>query len=163
MLTYRQIAQLASAALGKRSRTVTIPVRAVRTSVWVATSIGGRPANIAEFFADGLTRDAVGQRYGELHIDAYFGHLSTTLCGKLSDSVGVTRPLHHPRQRLHEAAGDRPTILIETRLPVVRRTMTAPVDRSTPRCTGLEQDAGSVDGESKCGQDVQQHDHRCHA
>jgi uncharacterized protein YbjT (DUF2867 family) len=76
VLTYREIAQLASAALGKRSRAVTIPMGAVRAAVWVATRIGGRPANIAQFLADGLTRDAVGERCGEHHIDAYFHELA---------------------------------------------------------------------------------------
>ena len=77
VVTYREIAQLAAAALGKRCRTVTIPMAAIRTGVWAATKIGGRPANIAQLFADGLTHDAVGERYGEHHIEAYFQDLST--------------------------------------------------------------------------------------
>jgi uncharacterized protein YbjT (DUF2867 family) len=72
VLSYPEIARLASAAAGKRCRTVTIPMGAVRAAVWVATRIGGRPANIAQFFADGLTRDAVGERHGEHHLEAYF-------------------------------------------------------------------------------------------
>jgi hypothetical protein len=34
--------------------------------------MGGRPANLAQYFADGLTHDAVGERYGQRHLDAYF-------------------------------------------------------------------------------------------
>lgn len=76
VLTYREIAQLAFAALGKRSRTARIPMGAVRAAAWGATRIGGRPANLAQFFVDGLTRDAVGERYGEHHIGEYFRELS---------------------------------------------------------------------------------------
>lgn len=77
VLTYREIAQFASAALGKRRRTVTIPMRAVQAAVWIATRVGGRPANLAQFFADGLAQDAVGEQYGEHHIDTYFQDLAT--------------------------------------------------------------------------------------
>jgi uncharacterized protein YbjT (DUF2867 family) len=77
VLTYREIAQLASAALGKRCRTVTIPMGAVRAAVWMATRIGGRTADVAQFFADGLTHDAVGERYGEHHLDAYFREVAS--------------------------------------------------------------------------------------
>lgn len=75
VLTYREIAQLASDALGKRCRTVTIPMAVVRAAVWIATRIGGRPANVAQFFADGLTQDGVGEPYGECHLAAYFREL----------------------------------------------------------------------------------------
>lgn len=76
VLTYREIAERASAALGKRCHTVAIPMQAVRAVVWAATRIGGRPANLAQFFADGLAQDAVGERFGEHHIDAYFRDVS---------------------------------------------------------------------------------------
>lgn len=77
VLTYREIAQLASAALGKHCRTFTVPMAAIRSAVWVAARIGERPANLAQFFAEGLTHDAVGERYGDHHIDAYFREIST--------------------------------------------------------------------------------------
>ena len=76
VLTYREIAERASAALGKRCHTVAIPMQAVRAVVWAATRIGGRPANLAQFFADDLAQDAVGERFGERHIDAYFRDVS---------------------------------------------------------------------------------------
>jgi uncharacterized protein YbjT (DUF2867 family) len=76
VLTYREIAELASAALGRRSRTVTVPPGALRAAVWVAGGLGVRPATLAEFFADGLTHDAVGERYGQRHLDAYFRDVS---------------------------------------------------------------------------------------
>jgi uncharacterized protein YbjT (DUF2867 family) len=78
VLTYREIAQLASAALGKRCVTVTIPMGAVRAAVWVAIRLGERPANLAQFFAEGSTQDAIGERYGDHHIDAYFRELANT-------------------------------------------------------------------------------------
>lgn len=77
VLTYREVARLAFAAVGKRSRTVTIPMTAVRAAVWAATRIGGRPAILAQFFADGIGHEAVGERYGTHHLDAYFSALST--------------------------------------------------------------------------------------
>lgn len=78
VLTYREIAHIASAALGKKCVTVTIPMGAVRAAVWVAIRLGERPANLAQFFADGLTQDAIGGRYGDHHIDAYFREVAST-------------------------------------------------------------------------------------
>lgn len=76
VLTYRQIAELAAVALGRRCVTVTIPLRVVRAAVWVAARLGERPADLAQFFADGLTRDAIGERYGNRQLDAYFRELA---------------------------------------------------------------------------------------
>jgi hypothetical protein len=41
-------------------------------AVWVAERIGGQPAVLAEFFAEGLTHSAIGERYGSRHLAAYF-------------------------------------------------------------------------------------------
>lgn len=77
ILTYPQIAQLAAAAYGKRTRTIAIPMTAVRAAIWVAARLGERPANLAQFFAEGLTRDAVGERFGDHHLEDYFRAMAT--------------------------------------------------------------------------------------
>jgi hypothetical protein len=51
---------------------------AVRAAVWVATRLGERPADLAQFFEEGLTQDAIGERYGDHHIDAYFREVAST-------------------------------------------------------------------------------------
>ncbi len=76
VLTYREIARAAAAAWGRRCVTVRVPLGAVRAAVWVAGRFGERPANLARFFAEGLAHDAIGERYGERHLDAYFRGLA---------------------------------------------------------------------------------------
>ncbi len=78
VLTYREIAHLASAAWGRRGVTVAIPMGAVRAALWVAIRLGERPADLARFFVEGLTRDATGERYGDHHLDAYFRETAGT-------------------------------------------------------------------------------------
>jgi len=76
VLTYREIADLASLALGRRCITFAVPTRAVRAAVWLANRLGERPATLAQFFADGLTRDAVGERCGDHHLEVFFRDLA---------------------------------------------------------------------------------------
>jgi len=76
-LSYRQIAQVAFDALGKRPRTVVVPAAALRAMVWFAGRLGQRPADLAQFFADGLTLDADGKPYGTRHLADYFRALAT--------------------------------------------------------------------------------------
>lgn len=76
IVTYREIAELASAALGRRPRTITIPRGALRTIVWIARHAGDRPADLAQFFADGVARDAVGERFGSHHLKDHFKELA---------------------------------------------------------------------------------------
>lgn len=79
VLTYSQVAHLASQALGKRCRTVTIPQSLLQASVWIASRLGDRPGNLAQFLAEGLTHDAIGERFGDHHISTYFQELAATL------------------------------------------------------------------------------------
>jgi uncharacterized protein YbjT (DUF2867 family) len=76
VLTYREIAELAATVLGKRCLAFAVPMRAVRAAVWLAARFGERPATLAQFFADGLTHDAVGERCGDHHLDAFFRDLA---------------------------------------------------------------------------------------
>lgn len=80
VLSYRKIAALAFAALGKKPRTITIPAGLLSGVVWVASRLGDRPRDLAVFFAEGLTRDAVGERYGTHRLADHFA----TLAGPLS-------------------------------------------------------------------------------
>ncbi|MGZ8177895.1 SDR family oxidoreductase [Williamsia sp. SKLECPSW1] len=75
VFTYRDVAELAAAAVGKPCRMVELPMAAVRASVWLARRIGGRPANVAEFFAEGVTLDAIGDRHGDHHLSDHFRSL----------------------------------------------------------------------------------------
>ena len=75
VLTYRQIAEIAIKASGRAARILTIPKGALHTAVWVASRLGERPRNLAEFFAEGLTHDAVGERFGTRHLADYFASL----------------------------------------------------------------------------------------
>lgn len=74
--TYREIARLAFAALGRRGRTVRVPAAAVRAAVGVASVLGDRPRELARFFADGLVLDAVGEPFGSHHLSDHFRELA---------------------------------------------------------------------------------------
>ncbi|MEO7586678.1 MAG: NAD(P)H-binding protein [Arachnia sp.] len=72
VLTYPDMARLAFEALGKRPRLVRIPDPAIAATVWMASRLGERSASLAQFFAEGLTHDAVGERFGTHHLADYF-------------------------------------------------------------------------------------------
>lgn len=76
VLTYREIARLAFDAVGRKPRLVRVPMGAVRAGVWVASRFGERPRSLAEFFADGLVTEAVGERTGTHHLAAHFAELA---------------------------------------------------------------------------------------
>lgn len=75
VLSYRQIAHLASVAVGSKSRTVTVPSALASVGVAVAARLNRRTRDLAEFFADGLTQEAVGQTYGTHHLADHFKEL----------------------------------------------------------------------------------------
>jgi uncharacterized protein YbjT (DUF2867 family) len=76
VVTYPELADLAFRALGRKPRTITVPAAMVRGAVWAASRLGDRPRDLATFFADGLTHDAIGERYGGHHIADYFTELA---------------------------------------------------------------------------------------
>lgn len=78
VLTYEGMGRLAFLALEKRPRMVTIPGKAISAGVWLASRIGERPASLAQFFAEGLRQDAVGERFGTHHLEDYFRALAAT-------------------------------------------------------------------------------------
>lgn len=69
---YRDIAEAAAIAVGKDCKIITLPHGAVAAALWGARRIGGRTEMLAQFFADGLTHDAIGERYGEHHLQDFF-------------------------------------------------------------------------------------------
>ncbi len=75
VLTYRQIAELAIAASGRAARVLTVPQGLLTATVWIASRLGERPRELAQFFAEGLTHEAVGERYGTRHLADYFAQL----------------------------------------------------------------------------------------
>jgi uncharacterized protein YbjT (DUF2867 family) len=76
VFSYREIADLAFAALRRRPRTVVIPSWLLDAMVWAASRLGDRPRDLAAFFAEGLTRDAVGERTGSCHLADHFAELA---------------------------------------------------------------------------------------
>lgn len=76
VLTYRQIVDLAFAAAGRTGRTLTMPAALLNGAVWTASRLGERPGDLATFFAEGLTREAVGESYGSHHLAGYFASLA---------------------------------------------------------------------------------------
>ena len=76
VLTYREIAGLAFQAHGTKPRLLRMPAAAVKSAVWVASRMGERPRTLAEFFAEGLALDAIGERYGTHHLAEHFTHLA---------------------------------------------------------------------------------------
>lgn len=79
IFTYPEMATLAFEALGKKPRTVRIPDPAISASVWLASRLGERQASLAQFFAEGLTNDAVGERYGTHRLEDHFRDLAAKL------------------------------------------------------------------------------------
>lgn len=76
VVTYPGLAELAFRALGRKPRTIVVPAAMVRGAVWAASRLGDRQRDLATFFADGLTDDAVGERYGDHHIADYYTELA---------------------------------------------------------------------------------------
>ncbi len=78
VLTYREIAEGAFRALDKPARTLTAPQAVVTAGVAVASRVGRRPRDLAEFFSDGLTHEAIGERYGTHHLVEHFRTLAAS-------------------------------------------------------------------------------------
>ncbi len=78
VFTYPEIGRLALAAAGGRGRMVTLPQGVLSAVVWVASRLGERPGDLAQFFAEGLTQDALGERVGDHHLADHFAELART-------------------------------------------------------------------------------------
>ncbi|HLS34279.1 MAG TPA: NAD(P)H-binding protein [Brevibacterium sp.] len=76
VLTFAQIGRLAASSVDKRCRTVRIPTAPVAVGVWAARRIGGRAAVLAEFLSEGLSHDAIGERWGEHRLEDFFRELA---------------------------------------------------------------------------------------
>ncbi len=81
VFTYPEIGRLALAAAGRGTRMVTLPQGVLSAVVWVASRLGERPGDLAQFFAEGLTQDAVGERFGDHHLVDYFAELARGAAG----------------------------------------------------------------------------------
>lgn len=77
VFTYAEIGRLALAAAGRAERMVTVPKGVLSAAVWVASRLGERPGDLARFFAEGLTQDAVGEPFGEHHLADHFAELAS--------------------------------------------------------------------------------------
>ncbi|MGJ6979891.1 SDR family oxidoreductase [Aestuariimicrobium soli] len=75
-LSYRDIATLAGTAVGKQPRLVVLPRTLMAAGVAVASRIGRRQRDLAEFFSDGLTQQATGEPFGSHHLADFFATLT---------------------------------------------------------------------------------------
>ncbi|MEZ2188537.1 hypothetical protein [Corynebacterium sp. CCM 9204] len=72
VLTAVEITRLAAAAAGTTPRTLRIPRRVLNGAVWTASRISERHGNLARFFTEAMTGDAVGQCTGTHHLSDWF-------------------------------------------------------------------------------------------
>lgn len=77
VLTYPEMGRLAFQALGRKPRMATVPNKAIAAGVWLASRMGERPASLAQFFAEGLTHDAIGERNGSHRLGDHFQELAS--------------------------------------------------------------------------------------
>ncbi len=76
VFTYAGIGRLALEAAGRTGRMVTLPKGVLSAAVWVASRLGERPRDLVQFFAEGFTQDAVGERFGDHHLADHFAELA---------------------------------------------------------------------------------------
>lgn len=76
VLSYRDIAAMAIDAVGRPARAIVVPRPVATAGVAVASRIGRRPRDLAEFFNDGLTRQTTGTAYGQHHLADHFNDLT---------------------------------------------------------------------------------------
>ena len=77
ILTYRELEELAFAAVGKKPRSIGVPEPVLRSAEWVADRVSPRIGNLTRFFSEGLVTDAVGLPTGSHHIADYFRELAS--------------------------------------------------------------------------------------
>ncbi|MBI8988689.1 SDR family oxidoreductase [Corynebacterium meridianum] len=76
VLTARDVVRLAADAVGTEPLTLRIPGWVLDGAVWTATRISERHGNLARFFAEAMTGDAVGQCTGTHHLADWFAEVS---------------------------------------------------------------------------------------
>lgn len=74
-LSYRDIADLAGAALGTSPRRLVVPRGLAAAGVAMASRASRRARDLAEFFNDGLTQQATGEPFGSHHLADHFAEL----------------------------------------------------------------------------------------
>lgn len=76
IMTYRELEELAFAAVEATPRVLRLPDPVTAASVWLADRAGPRTGSLVRFFAEGLTRDAVGQTVGTRHLSDWFDEVA---------------------------------------------------------------------------------------
>lgn len=76
VFTYPEIGRLALDAVGRKGRLLTLPHSVLSAVVWVASRLGPRPGDLAQFFAEGLTQDAVAEPFGSHHLADHYAELA---------------------------------------------------------------------------------------
>ncbi|MCK7636427.1 SDR family oxidoreductase [Corynebacterium pygosceleis] len=76
VLTAREVVRIAADAAGTDPCTLRIPRRLLDGMVWTAGRVSDRHGNLARFFAESMTRDAVGRCTGTRHLADWFADLT---------------------------------------------------------------------------------------
>lgn len=76
VFTYQAVADLAFKTIAKTQRTVTVSQPVVTSMVWMASHLGRRQRDLAQFFADGLSHDTIGQLHGNHRLEDYFEQIN---------------------------------------------------------------------------------------
>lgn len=71
-LTFREVAELAFEASGRKPRIVRLPERLLRGGVWSAHRMSPRAGMLAQFFADGASHSAIGPPHGSVTLRDYY-------------------------------------------------------------------------------------------
>lgn len=72
VFTYREILDLAASTLGRNPRDISVPRGILEVSSWIAPRVSSRAGNFADFFADMMTHDAVGEPTGTRTVGEFF-------------------------------------------------------------------------------------------
>lgn len=76
VLSYRELEQLAFRIAGRKPRLLRLGKRFVRGMTWAADRGSPRIGNLTRFFLESLAVDAVGEPFGERHLEPYLRSLA---------------------------------------------------------------------------------------
>jgi len=82
VFTYREIEELAFRIAGRTPRILRVNERVGRSLEWVAERGSPRLGNLTRFFIESLQVDAVGEQFGERHLEPYLRSLSSGAPGE---------------------------------------------------------------------------------
>lgn len=75
VFTYHELLDQAACALGRNPRDISLPRGVLEVSSWIAPRVSPRAGNLADFFADMMTHDAVGEPTGIRTVGEFFAQV----------------------------------------------------------------------------------------